>query len=885
MAITPLTGFKAFTFDGETSTDYGVQILGEGVFNAPEREVEMINIPGRNGAFALDKGRFENIDVKYPANIIADSTADFAEAVSDLRNFLCSRKGYCRLTDDYHPDEYRMAVYREGLEVDERVLRAGDFDIVFDCMPQRFLTSGEDPITIGEWGETETASGTIASFEAVEGDSIKSLVADIEPIQDLHGYDKPWAGGAGKNKLPMTVSGIKAANTYGTWSGNAYTFNDITFTLQTSDGTNVDSITVNGTATATAGLEIKPAISLSGDYIVNGCPAGGANNTYRLDARPTSGGVLVEEYGNGSSFTYTGDVYGYIRIQSGVTVENKVFKPMIRLSSVSDATWQPYSNICPISGYGSVVVSRCGKNLLTNVKHLVGNSIIFGTNTASGTTMYLDAGTYTFSFTATDGNATNFYVQDTDTDTRLVGGGITSHYTFTISAGCNVRIWCWKSNYNAVDIITTAQLEIGSSATSYEPYNGTTYTTDLNGTRYGGTLDVVSGVLTVTHKYVDLSTLTWTTAANSRWACVVSDIKPPASLAVATDAISSHFSAYSADVLYAQTSLIGMAVHTNKTVLVRNGSTTDTPVGDFVYELATPTTVQLTAQEVELLVGLNQIWANSGDVTVEYGTDPNVVVNPTLFEARPMLEVEGYGEIDVNGEAITLRNVPYGEIAIGGPMTKTVTDSEILTTIIFKIDTDLLNANDYIYTNNLYATINYKTNAAYTVGTCTVGTTVLAKGTTNANGTARKVEAIVPDFHYGTADESSSYVNFNESWTQGGTSYTQTQAIQLKTEYDGADTLTFKLNFTVSSCYNSATTKAVNIPQITAKSTVSALGHPTYIDLDIGEAYNIVSDKVISLNNVVQLPTELPTLKSGVNEITFDNTVTELKVVPRWWKV
>lgn len=167
MAITPLTGFKAFTFDGETSTDYGVQILGEGVFNAPEREVEMINIPGRNGAFALDKGRFENIDVKYPANIIADSTEDFAEAVSDLRNFLCSRKGYCRLTDDYHPDEYRMAVYREGLEVDERVLRAGDFDIVFDCMPQRYLTSGEEAVTVAD-GQTVTNPTLFASSPMLE---------------------------------------------------------------------------------------------------------------------------------------------------------------------------------------------------------------------------------------------------------------------------------------------------------------------------------------------------------------------------------------------------------------------------------------------------------------------------------------------------------------------------------------------------------------------------------------------------------------------------------------------------------------------------------------------------------------------------------------------
>ena len=155
MAITPLTGFKAFEFDGEVSTDYGVQILGEGVFNAPEREVEMINIPGRNGAFALDKGRFENIEVVYPANIIANSTADFAAAVSDLRNMLCSRRGYCRLTDDYHPDEYRMAVYKSGLEVDEKVLRAGEFEIVFDCKPQRYLASGEEAVSVSD-GDTIT---------------------------------------------------------------------------------------------------------------------------------------------------------------------------------------------------------------------------------------------------------------------------------------------------------------------------------------------------------------------------------------------------------------------------------------------------------------------------------------------------------------------------------------------------------------------------------------------------------------------------------------------------------------------------------------------------------------------------------------------------------
>lgn len=147
--------FKSFEFDGTDSRDFGVYITGAAVYDAPEREVEMISIPNRNGAFALDKGRFENIEITYPAGIYADTEADFAEAISDLRNFLCSKRGYCRLTDEYNPNEYRMAIYKSGLEVEPALLKAGEFEITFECMPQRFLTSGETEITVSN-GQTIT---------------------------------------------------------------------------------------------------------------------------------------------------------------------------------------------------------------------------------------------------------------------------------------------------------------------------------------------------------------------------------------------------------------------------------------------------------------------------------------------------------------------------------------------------------------------------------------------------------------------------------------------------------------------------------------------------------------------------------------------------------
>ena len=138
-----LSNFKGFTFAGRSSKTFGVYLTGETVFNAPIRDVEMIEIPGRNGAYALDNGRFDNIELKYKASIVADNEADFMNAVSDLRNFLCSKVGYQRLTDEYNPNEYRLAVYKSGLDVSPNLLKMGTFDITFDCKPQRFLTSGE----------------------------------------------------------------------------------------------------------------------------------------------------------------------------------------------------------------------------------------------------------------------------------------------------------------------------------------------------------------------------------------------------------------------------------------------------------------------------------------------------------------------------------------------------------------------------------------------------------------------------------------------------------------------------------------------------------------------------------------------------------------------
>lgn len=141
------------TFDGVDSSDFGVFISGEGAFDAPARRGEMISIPGRNGSLFMDEGVFENITVEYPAFIGTGYEELFRTKLGDLRSALSSRGNYKRLTDTYHPDEFRLGVFREGLEVDpQHITRAGGFTMKFDCKPQRFLVSGTQTIRFTENG-------------------------------------------------------------------------------------------------------------------------------------------------------------------------------------------------------------------------------------------------------------------------------------------------------------------------------------------------------------------------------------------------------------------------------------------------------------------------------------------------------------------------------------------------------------------------------------------------------------------------------------------------------------------------------------------------------------------------------------------------------------
>lgn len=869
MAVKTGAIFNSLTFGGVNSADYGIYITGEAVYNAPERAVEMVSVAGRNGAIAIDQGHWNNIEVTYPAGTFGKTQAEFREAISAFRNAILSQLGYQRLTDTYHPDEYRMALYVSGLEVEPTQYgSAAEFKLQFNCKPQRWLTEGEQEITVGEWGETETATGETVTIENPNGNlSVKSLTVDLEPIQDLNGYDKPWVGGAGKNKLPNITSQIAGSGITATWQ---------------TDGT----LKLTGTASGNVFIGIAFSI-VAGSYVLSGCPSGGGDSTYQLDIRSSVGsGVLYSrDIGSGLSFSPSADLTAYvnIRVANGYACPSGglIFKPMIRKSTESD-DFAPYENICPISGTSEVKTIRSGKNLCDT--SLVYDGYINASqqkilSNANARTLYLPCKPST-TYTVSKQAGQRFIVAETTElpTNNVVVSNIVSDYTassITITTTASAKylvafvyLSTADTGVTADQMLATCQIELGSTATDYESYQGTTYTTSLGRTVYAGTLDVVSGVLTVTD--ANIASYNGETLP-STW---ISDRDVYASGA------------------------------------------TPTTGAQVVYKLSSPQAYQLTAQQIELLTGTNNIWSD-GDVTVEYGQDPDALYNPTPYDASPLLAVEGYGTIEFNGYEIEIADGTYGEIPILDNAQKfkqtfsMVIPNEYIkegdTVTVFGLDTYSKGAfyrdssDEYRYAH-YYPEIG---SAPRPVDSDAIAVTSYARAPEGAlysnNGFDCRTKFSNLSFVIGTSH------SFSDTYTITGLAvYRFPLTMGTEGEYVG----TLDVSHTITASYDAAT-QTIEITQmgtatgaganrfkftytqnasersvvgpVVIDSTLTYLGDPTYIDCDLGDAYKIKDGTYISLNSYIDLGSDLPVLASGNNPVTMDNTITELKIVPRYW--
>ena len=345
-------------------------------------------------------------------------------------------------------------------------------------------------------------------------------------------------------------------------------------------------------------------------------------------------------------------------------IADKLFSCYVNVTAVQAGSGTPApDNVRAISGWSECNLVKTGKNLL-NPK---GNFPL--TDTLSSAYYYqiqpnvagtgkigffhLELGkTYTFScnittdvfpFSVSVGAGNGNYLTDVaSSNTYSASGRVSVTFTVTADKLVNGDIFCFRaprygSATNANFTISNIMLELADTASTFEPF-GTTHNIPFNTTVYGGVLDVLSGVLTVTEKY-------FTFSSALLYGNYGDDNKPLYYVAIpdySTDKIKNMPIMGFEGVLLsniaskisvgAENSMQNNEIRTNNAtaparfyfradsfadLTALNTFLSSTPL-QVVASLQEPTVIQLTPTEVKTILGQNNIFADCGDIDLKY---------------------------------------------------------------------------------------------------------------------------------------------------------------------------------------------------------------------------------------------------------------------------
>ncbi len=327
-------------------------------------------------------------------------------------------------------------------------------------------------------------------------------------------------------------------------------------------------------------------------------------------------------------------------------------------------------NIRPITGIDRIRVTRCGKNLLSIADvcdfsswrpDIATDGKAPTDDSHRGYVLPVSPGTqYTITFDFGEEYPTYFYLVMSVGGVSSIVKYITTNtivnrtVTFLPNDG---ELYYLRMNGTSnisdfgeqVRKIASLQLEIGSTATPYEPYTGSTTDIALPETVYGGTLDAETGVVTVDRGITIADGTTNKFNSGETWGLPHRSSPGIVETYWGGDITSSHFklALFGGNKRYEfiytspqkMTGLFATADELNAYLAEQNAA--GTPV-TFVYKLATPYTIQLTPQQIAALSGVNTLYTDAGTLTVTGREDPRHTI-VTLTDRIAALESAAAG--------------------------------------------------------------------------------------------------------------------------------------------------------------------------------------------------------------------------------------------------
>lgn len=418
----------------------GLIICSEPPISSSAIRTKETTIDGRDGAIVEKLGyktRIRNVEIGLKKDANVDKILSYFSGEGDL------------IFKNENDKVYKAAIYEQ---VDlERLLRLRKGSVAFYCQPFKY--------------KRNDIFETIKDNKVKEkkGEYLELLNCAEQNVVDLKLEGSTnQATRSGKNKLP-----------YNYYDGNSKTVNGITFTV------NKDrSITANGTATANATfgmVDINSYAITAGSYKLVGENSEYTKQAIRGSYKKTDGTTkYVSSVSNFIIEEGSTNVYFYIVILQGETVNNITFYPMLLNSTETDLTFEA-GGASPSPDYPSPIKNIEGKNKfnINQEKEIFGIMLYKYSYYLKPNTKYTISSNCPASTTANiyaNSNSSNsaVYINKNQTIQSDENGYFYILVRFKADASDNSTFNLYEKVLNGTYYI---QLEEGTVATSYVPYN------------------------------------------------------------------------------------------------------------------------------------------------------------------------------------------------------------------------------------------------------------------------------------------------------------------------------------------------------------------------------------------------------------------------------
>ncbi len=424
----------------------GLIICSEPSISSSAIRTKETTIDGRDGTIVEKLGyktRIKNVEIGLKKDANIDKILSYFSGEGDL------------IFKNENDKVYRAAIYEQ---VDlERLLRLRKGSVAFYCQPFKYKRN--DIFEIIKDNKVKEKEGKYLELSKCAEQNILDLKLKGSTTQSTR---------SGKNKLP-----------YNYYDGNSKTVNGITFTV------NKDrSITANGTATANATfgmVDINSYAITAGSYKLVGENSEYTKAAIRGSYKKTDG--TTKYVSSAADFTIeegSTNVYFYVVILQGETVNNVTFYPMLLNSTETDLTFES-GGASPSPDYPAKIENVEGKNKFNylwfdTTKEVDWTAYQSISSVAKAIPIFIGKGnvaTFSSNVPSLSGNNLLYAINDlTQTSSAFFALGKTQ----TIKANNEGYVYVGyiksRTNYDKVkDETYYVQVEEGTVATPYVPYN------------------------------------------------------------------------------------------------------------------------------------------------------------------------------------------------------------------------------------------------------------------------------------------------------------------------------------------------------------------------------------------------------------------------------